>query len=113
MAITHFDDHYRLKHRAIPVETLKRHVVDGIKNAVGIEFPESNIICVSGQMALCARQLGKTQNQEVVGDAEDYLRYCPEFSGPMGQDCKIHKDSFPAVAHCLEKKSGILDLESL
>lgn len=108
VAITHFDEHYRKKHKSLPVETQKQHIIDGIKAAVGIDFFEDNIICVSGQMALCSRELCFTQNDDVVRDAEDYMRYCPEFSGPMGQDSKIGTHT---IAECLEKKSGILDLE--
>ena len=111
VAITHFDEHYRKKHRSLPVELQKQHIVDGINAAVGINFPKHNIICVSGQMALCARQLCSTQNPDVVSEAEDYLRYCPGYGGPMGQDSKIDERSIPAIAECLEKNSCILTLE--
>ena len=93
------------------MEVQKNHIVDGINDAVGIQFSPDNIVCVSGQMALCARQLCVTQNEHVIRDAEDYLRYSPEFSGPMGQDSKINDKDFPTIAKFLQKNSGILEFE--
>ena len=112
VAITHFDEYHHKKRRSLPVEVQKQHVVDGIKAAVGIDFSKDNIICVSGQMALCGRLLrSSTQNLDVINEAEEYLKYCPDYSDPMGQDSKIDKRSIPAITECLERNSGILDLE--
>ena len=111
VAITHFDEHYHRRHRSLPVEVQKKHITDGISDSIGIQFSPDNIVCVSGQMALCARQLCFTQNQDVMRDAEDYLRYCPEFGGPMGQDSKINERDFPQIVECLQKNSGILGFE--
>ena len=112
MAITHFDEYFHKKRRSLAVEIQKQHIIDGIKAAVGIEFSEKNIICVSGQMALCARLLHSlTQNSDVMNEAEEYLKYCPDYSGPMGQDSKLDRRNIPAISEVLERKSGILDLE--
>lgn len=108
VAITHFDEHYHRRHRSLPVEVQKNHIIDGINDAVGIQFSPRNIVCVSGQMALCARQLCFIHNRDVTRDADDYLRYCPEFSV---QDYRIDERDFPRVAEVLEQKSGILDFE--
>ena len=90
----------------------KQHIIDGIKAAVGIEFSSDNIICVSGQMALCARLLHSlTQNLDLINEAEEFLKYCPDYSGPMGQDSKIDRRAISVIIECLERNSGILDLE--
>ena len=114
VAITHFDEHHRKKRgRSLPVETQKQHIVDGINAAVGINFSKDNIICVSGQMGLCARLLRSAPNQDIANEAEEFLRYCPDphYNGPMGQGFRIDTRNIPAIADCLESNSGILDLE--
>ena len=95
------------------METQKQHIVDGINAAVGINFSKDNIICVSGQMGLCARLLRSTPNQDIADEAEEYLRYCrnPHYSGPMGQGFRIDTRNCAAIADCLESNSGILELE--
>ena len=112
MAITHFDEYYHKKRRSLAVDVQKQHIVDGIKAAVGVDFSKDSIICVSGQMALCARLLhSSTQNLDMMNEAEEYLKYCPDYCGPMGQDSKIDQRSIPVITEVLERNSGILDLE--
>lgn len=107
VAITHYDNHLKLRRRAIPEEKQKQQILDGIRAAVGVDFPQERIICVSGYMALCAHQLGKLHDEDIIREAEDYLRCCP-----MGQGFnKINEENIPVVAKHLLKHSGLTQLE--
>lgn len=113
-AVTKFDNSYTGYGEEPTLSDTKQHVKEGLVN-LGFDVPLDDIVPVSGQWALLARQLHPNSRQRDLRRAQGYVI---EFKGkqPNGEnedriDEQVHSMGVQNLAMELERASNILVLE--
>lgn len=113
-AVTKFDSCYTGYGEEPTLFQAKRHVKKGLMN-LGFDVPLDDIVLVSGQWALLARQLQPDCQERELKCAQTYLIAFkgkqPHGEGEDGIDKQVHSMGVQNLAKELERASSILILE--